>query len=146
MSGQGKVTRALASRLEQQGWHVVYTCIPNTPHVKVTPIPVLNGEQRYPDIVAYRGDVTRFIEVEIALSNAVADNIARRFDDYVSALREAEAWSTWKSHVLATTGHVLPDEFHPRLELAVCRRIGNGMEDVIERLESAGISVSHSSS
>ena len=53
MATQGFITKSISKQLTQDNWHVVYTCIPNTPHINVVPIRTssISSSQRYPDIV-----------------------------------------------------------------------------------------------
>ena len=85
MSGQGSTTLEIGDRLRKNGWNIVFLCIPNTAHLKVIPIPTQRGgsKQRYPDIVAYRDGVTRFIEVEMNLNQSVANDLIERFSDFI---------------------------------------------------------------
>jgi hypothetical protein len=127
VAGQGSTIKAVARELESSGWSVVYVCIPNTPHVGVVPITIKDGsaEQRYPDIVAYRDQITKIVEVEMGLTENVLYDIQTRFQEMVEALEDLEAWDTWRQHIHKVTGHSLPIGFEPECELVVCAPTSN---------------------
>ncbi len=144
MAGQGAITRAIADLLKGGGWQVVFTCIPNTPHLKVVPIPTAHGvsKQRYPDILAYRDAITRLVEVEITLNDFVAQDIETRFREMVEALRNPGTWGTWREKIRNDTGHTLPEIFVPQCELVLCRKLRAAHAPIIEALNHVGINVS----
>ena len=148
MAGQGDTIRRIARVLTESGWDVVFVCVPNTPHVAVVPIPVKNGsaKQRYPDIAAYRGDITRLLEVEMSLTEGVANDIQERFTEFIGALRDPQCWCTWREHVKSQTRHVLPKNFVPRCDLVVCRNLKPDQQRYVEILRRVNIRVSNASS
>ncbi|WP_025686063.1 hypothetical protein [Paenibacillus maysiensis] len=137
MAGQGEVTRTIAEKLTLNGWTVLFVCIPNTAHVNVFPIRSLAGgsRQRYPDILAYKGEVTRLIEVEMKLNEYVYDDIQERFFDFVGALKNFEYWQTWKLHIESQVNNVLPINFFPQCELIICGKINKTNKWLSEKLE-----------
>lgn len=144
MAGQGAVTRAVADLLRQNAWQVVFTCIPNTPHLNVVPIPTAHGvsKQRYPDILAYRGAVTKLVEVEITLNDFVAHDIETRFGEMVGALNNPEVWKLWREKIRNDTGHTLPDIFTPQCDLVICKKLKTADSPLVEALSRASINVS----
>lgn len=144
MAGQGAITRAVADLLRQNAWQVVFTCIPNTPHLNVVPIPTAQGvsKQRYPDILAYRDTITKLVEVEITLNEFVAQDIETRFGEMVRALKTPEVWKLWREKIRNDTGHDLPDVFIPQCDLVLCRKLKFTDAPLIEALRRASISVS----
>lgn len=143
MAGQGATTRLVAKTLSDNGWIVVYKCIPNTPHTSVVPIPTPNGtsNQRYPDVLAYRSIVTRLVEVEIALTKATAFDIIKRFGEMIDALNNTSLWSSWKSKIETDTGHKLPELFSPKCDLVLCNQITAPNRQFVGMLEQHSISV-----
>src|SRR5690242_13591863 len=67
MPGQGEVVQSIVHTLTANGWRVAFSCLPNTAHVNVVPIPLRHrtAKQRYPDIVATNEVLVRLIEVEM---------------------------------------------------------------------------------
>jgi len=141
---QGDVTRAACRLLQAARWTVVYSCVPNTPHVGVIPIPTPSGSarQRYPDILATDGTVVRLVEVEPRLTRGVATNIIQRLGEQVGALSVAEAWESWRRHVEESHGLSMPREFVPRTDLVVCAGLSPSHQPQLERLAAAAIAVS----
>lgn len=137
------MTRAIADLLRQSGWQVVFTCIPNTPHLDVVPIPTAHGasKQRYPDILAYRDAITKLVEVEISLNEFVAENIIMRFAEMTEALNMPEVWTPWREKVHRDTGHVLPDIFIPQCDLIICRKLKATDDPLVNLLRQASINV-----
>jgi hypothetical protein len=124
MAGQGSTIRGYAAQLRDADWTVVYTCIPNTPHVGVVAISIAgSSKQHYPDILAFKEDVTKIVEVEMQLTAAVAEKIRQRFEEIRGAFHAPGRWSTFRQHVKETTGIGLPKAFSSDCELVVC---GNG--------------------
>lgn len=125
MAGQAVTTQAVARALEKHGWTVVYTCLPGRPHVDVVPVHIVKGsaKQRYPDVLAFRDDVIKFLEVEQRLSDRVIEDISLRFCEIIETLSEPTAWTTWREQVRNVTGHILPPLFRPECELVICTRI-----------------------
>ncbi len=141
MPGQGPTTRAIADKLSARGWKVVYTCIPNTAHVKVVPIPTTKGsaKQHYHDIVAYKDGATKLVEVEMRLTDAVARDISTRFLESVQYLNNLDNWLTWRRHVMRVTGIELPPNFTPECDLVVCASIPSGQMESVAYLRCHGI-------
>lgn len=137
MATQGKITNEIADKLIAEGWKVVYKCIPNTPHIGVVPIPTSSGSssQRYPDIVAYKDDEVRFVEVEIKLNAQVAKQLIERFDDYTGYLSKENNWALWKQQVFQYTGHMLPNGFCPVCDLVICSPVST-QEALLELLRN----------
>jgi hypothetical protein len=121
MAGQGKTTRLYASGLTAGGWNILFVCIPNTPHVKVVPIPTSHGvsKQRYPDIAAVKNGCLLFVEIEMSLSAAVVEDIGLRFREMRQALASPDIYRAWRNKVELVSGHVLPETpiFETRLKL-----------------------------
>lgn len=143
MANQGATTKEIARTLQEVGWQVVYTCIPNTPHVNVVPISTPSGSsnQRYPDIVAFRQDDTKLIEVEIRLNRQVTNDLVIRFKDMIDALKDDSAWQLWRHHIYKTTGYHLPKRFRPHCDLVICQPIPTSTRWLAEELKSQNISV-----
>jgi hypothetical protein len=142
MAGQAVATNAVAEALTEAGWRVVFVCVPNAVHHGVVPISTPGGSarQRYPDVLAVDGMVTRLIEVENVLTEAVADDIALRLGEQTLALEDSGYWEIWRRHVEATHGIAMPATFAPIPELVIGgeRRLD---EALVARLASAGIRV-----
>lgn len=147
MAGQGKTILSVSHALKQANWSVVYVCIPNTPHHQVVSISVKKGtcKQRYPDILAYSGDITRLIEVETKLDDAVAYDINTRFNEMVESLKDVSYWNLWRQQIENVTGFSLPEYFLPKCDLVICNQIKTNHLSLIEYLSDAGISVSSQS-
>ncbi len=144
MAGQGVTISAIANALEDSGWTVVFVCVPNTPHIGVVPIPIEGGSsnQRYPDVLSFKDGVLRLTEVEITLSEDVVQKTIVRFDEQVRALKTNTIWLSWSDRVLSLTGHHLPLMCTIVPELVICKNIRPSQANLIDRLASAGISVS----
>ncbi|MCI0565157.1 MAG: hypothetical protein MN733_42365, partial [Nitrososphaera sp.] len=128
--------------LNTNGWTIVYVCVPNTPHVNVVPIPIASGsKQRYPDIVAFRGQITKLVEVEMKLNSNVAENIQIRFDEAVAALSDQHAWENWRQHIHRVTGLLLPHRFVPECDLVLCKPPGPKQSKLVAALQEASINV-----
>lgn len=109
MGTQGGTIAAIACALETARWQIVFKCVPNRAHVGVVPIPVTGGaKQRYPDIVASRGQVLRLIEVEPVLSEVVANDIVERFTQQREALAIPALWELWRERIRTIAGIALP--------------------------------------
>lgn len=136
MATQGFITKSISKQLTQDNWHVVYTCIPNTPHINVVPIRTssISSSQRYPDIVAYKGDQTLFVEVEIKLNSNVKDQMIERFQDYIDALKEKENWDIWRNQLNTLTNYNLPSKFNPIALLIICNNISDDNATLINDL------------
>lgn len=140
MAGQAVATNAVAKALTEAGWRVVFVCVPNAVHHGVIPISTPGGSarQRYPDVLAVDGEVTRLIEVENALTASVADDIALRLAEQTVALEAPAYWEIWRRHVEATHGITMPASFAPLRELVIGgeRRLD---ETLVARLAGSGI-------
>lgn len=143
MAGQASTTIAIADILLRTGWTVVFRCIPNSPHIGVVPIPIQRGsaKQRYPDILSFRDHILRLTEVEIALTDNIADKIIERFDEQRAALLSPVTWVAWTARVRSLTGHLLPADCQLSCELVVCKPIGTRHVHCIPRLSRRGIAV-----
>jgi hypothetical protein len=141
MATQTATTNAVAAALAGAGWQIVFVCVPNTVHHGVVPISTPDGaaRQRYPDVLAVDGDTTRLVEIENALTEAVAEDIALRLTEQATALEDPAYWETWRRHVEAEHEIQMPPTFAPSLELV----IGGGQrrldEALVARLAAAGI-------
>ena len=142
MAAQAVVTNAVAKALAEAGWQVVFVCLPNTVHHGAIPISTPGGSarQRYPDVLAVDGEVTRLIEVENVLTEAVADDIALRLAEQTHALEDSGYWEVWRRHVESVHGIGMPPAFNPLRELVIGgeRRLD---EALVARLAGAGIRV-----
>ena len=136
MATQGSITKSISKQLMQDKWNVVYTCIPNTPHINVIPIPTssVSSSQRYPDIVAYKGDQTLFVEVEIKLNSDVKDLMIERFQDYINALKEKRTWDLWRDQLNTLASCNLPSDFNPIALLIICNNISDDNATLIDDL------------
>jgi hypothetical protein len=140
MAGQGAITQAYAANLEKQGWQIVYTCIPNTPHVSVIAIPIGgSSKQCYPDILAFADNITKLVEVEIRLTQVIAAKITAKFAEILSAL--SPGWKTFRGHVKLVNGVSLPESFCPSCELIICGSGKSSHQELVGELNMAGISV-----
>ncbi len=140
MAGQGPTTKAYAQELTKAGWTVIYTCLPNAPHVGVVAIPIgASCKQHYPDILAYREQLTKIVEVEIQLSKEVALKISERFLEINEALNRQQAWQTLSDHIRETTHFSLPRIFVPDCELVICKNLKPSHSALIEELSAQGI-------
>lgn len=143
MAGQGKTTREYAAQLSSDGWSILYICIPNTPHVKVVPIPTSHGvsKQRYPDIAAVSNDLILLAEVEMNLTEAVAEDIILRFGEMRQSLMNPELYSLWSKKVATVSSHKMPPK--PTIETRL--KIVNGVDKrsigLAHQLQSQGILV-----
>ncbi|MDU9127602.1 PDDEXK family nuclease [Klebsiella aerogenes] len=110
MAGQGKTTRLYASMLREEGWNVIYTCIPNSPHVRVIPIPTAHGvsKQRYPDILAIKNNRILLVEVEMTLTNSVAQDISLRFSEMQKSLENIDIYRGWSRAVEISSNVTMP--------------------------------------
>jgi hypothetical protein len=143
MAGQGKTTRLYATRLTDEGWKVLFICIPNSPHVGVVPIPTSHGvsKQRYPDIAALKNDQLLLVEVEMGLSDAVSQDIVLRFNEMRQALGNPALYRSWSQRVGLVSGHEMP--LTPRIESRLL--LVNGFDErsinFVKSLELHNISV-----
>jgi hypothetical protein len=143
MAGQGSTTNDAVRELNQNGWTVVFACVPNTPHLNVVPIPTAgtSSKQRYPDILAFRDHTIRLVEVEIKLSYDVAIDILTRFQEMASALASPDIFSSWRMKLFGDTGYLLPEDFHAEYELIVCTPLRPSAQQLIDTLRDASINV-----
>lgn len=110
MAGQGKTTKSYAAQLRTEGWNVLYTCIPNSVHVRVTPIPTSHGvsKQRYPDIAAVKDNTLLLVEVEMSLSDSVVADIILRFTEMRYALTDQKIYTEWAKKVSVVSQLQIP--------------------------------------
>ena len=141
MATQGNISNNYARKLENDGWTIIFKCIPNKPHVNVVPIPTINGisTERYPDIVAIKDNYTLFVEVEISLNNATVTNIIERFIDYTSSLNKQECWKTWTDKIENLTGKSMPITYIPLRTLVICKKYGEKERYLVDRLSANDI-------
>lgn len=135
--------RLAAEVLKLDGWTIVYICIPNSPHINVVPIPTRtnHSKQRYPDVVAVRGEVTKLIEVEPRLTLSVAKNIALRFRESGDALSDTKLWNSWVSQVQSLTKISMPKSFESSFDLILCHDLKPYHEVAASYLRLLNISV-----
>jgi len=140
MAGQGTAIREIAEWLRSNDWTVLFVCVPNTPHVGVIPIPTDGlAKQRYTDVVAVKGSILKLIEVEIALNEKVAEDIAARLSEQRLALRRPNTWREWSSRVAASTGARLPTSPTIECELVVIRSTANVEACALMHLKEADV-------
>lgn len=143
MAGQGSTISRIASLLRVGQWEVVFVCIPNTPHIGVVPIPT-NGAataQRYPDILAVKGDCLKLIEVEMVFSADVGKKAVERFSEQRDALASQALYHEWKARVLELTGVSLPS--NPRIicELVLLAAVPSRLTHLLADVTGRGIAV-----
>jgi hypothetical protein len=143
MAGQGKTTRKYAAQLSSDGWNILYICIPNTPHVKVVPIPTSHGvsKQRYPDIAAVSNDRILLAEVEMNLTEAVAQDIILRFVEMQRSLMSPELYSMWSKKVETVSKHKMPPKPMIETRLKIINGVDQRSISLAEQLQSQGILV-----
>jgi hypothetical protein len=136
VAGQGSITIEIGKKLREDGWDIAFLCIPNTVHLNVIPIPTLRGgsKQRYPDIVAFKNGITRFIEVEMKLNHDIYEDIVERFSDFISSLSKDELWNIWRLHVQEQLRIKTPEVFIPQCDLVICGKIGRNSLSLVEAL------------
>jgi len=141
MAGQGKTTREYAAQLSNDGWSILYICIPNTPHVKVVPIPTSHGvsKQRYPDIAAVSNDHLLLAEVEMNLNGAVAQDIILRFVEMRQSLMNLELYSMWSKKVETVSKHKMPPIPVIETRLKIVNGVDQRSIDLAHQLQSQGI-------
>lgn len=143
MAGQGKTTRQYAKSLKEEGWEIVYTCIPNTVHLGVIPIQTIDGasKQRYPDIVAYRENSLLLVEVEISINLNVYEDIKLRFKEMTETLSHEDKFLEWREKIQEVHGiHIQSDsEILRRLVLLKSPNKINSKH--IDKLENLNINV-----
>ena len=143
MGGQGKTIRLYSTRLAKQGWKILFLCIPNTPHVRVVPIPTSHGvsKQRYPDIAALRDERILLVEVEMSLTEAVAHDISLRFNEMRQALANQDIYRAWSQKVELVSDNKMPET--PIIETRL--KLVNGLDERSTRyadlLKLQGISI-----
>jgi hypothetical protein len=143
MAGQGATTKAASIALTEAGWTVAYVCLPNTPHIGVVPIPTSHGvsRQRYPDILAFKGDTIRLVEVEQFLSDAVVEDISLRFREMRTSLSDHIVYKSWKDHIERSFNYALPDKPHILCDLLLCRAIPKSAQPLESKLLTDSIRV-----
>jgi hypothetical protein len=144
MAGQGKTTRKYADRLAEEGWNILYVCIPNTPHVKVVPIPTSHGvsKQRYPDVAAVNNDRILLAEVEMSLTESVAQDIGLRFNEMRRALENPEIYRAWSSRAEMVSKHKMPANPIIETRLKLVNGIGQKTSHLVDYLRAEGIVIS----
>ena len=143
LASQAATTRLIAKILGENGWTVVFTCIPNTPHIGVVPIPTKNASsaQRYPDILSFRQNTVRLSEVEISLSQQVVTKAIERFREQTDALRSPKNWLTWRERIKTLTLHELPNPSLLQCELVTCSPIRRKHDALVSLLLTHDIHV-----
>lgn len=143
MATQGTFTRNLAISLSADQWVIAYTCIPNTPHLKAVPIPIIKGssKQRYPDIVAIRGNNLLLVEVELTLTDNIAQDIMTRFLEMRTALGNTDIWKSWRQHVNDTCGVSIPQVVVLKCVLYICSSLSEKHRYNLELLKNMSIDV-----
>jgi hypothetical protein len=140
VAGQGASIRKVAEILKQKGWAVLFVCVPNTPHVGVIPIPTTGpARQRYTDIAALKGSALRLIEVEISLTEKVAEDISFRLSEQRAALSRRATWLEWSSRLTASTGQLMPHRPIIECELCVIRPITKIAPRILKFLDDSRI-------
>jgi hypothetical protein len=117
--GQGKVTNSIAELLIENGWSVLFKCVPNTIHIGVVPIPIGYGKTRYPDIVAYQNGVMKLIEIEPKLNSEICQSLKVRLEEQRTALGNRKIRSDWIRSLTMKTGVSIGIEFDIECELVV---------------------------
>jgi len=143
LAGQGTTINSIADTLESNGWNVIFVCVPNTPHIGVVPIPIEGGSsnQRYPDVLAVKGDVLRLTEVEVKISDDVVNKTIERFAEQQTSLRDVQTWQSWSARIQSLTGIELPAACQLYCELVVCNDLRPNNNAHVSRVTAAGIRV-----
>lgn len=143
MAGQGKTTRLYASILREEGWDVIYTCIPNSPHVRVVPIPTSHGvsKQRYPDILAIKNNRILLVEVEMALTNSVAQDIALRFYEMQKSLKNTDIYRGWSRAVEISSDVTMPITPDVEMRLKLVNGLNVESSPLLENLSQQNITL-----
>lgn len=147
MAKQGKVTRDYANTLKSNGWNIAYTCIPNTVHIGVVPIPTSksSSSQRYPDIVAYKDGVLLLVEIEVTLNKSICDDISLRFSEMNESLMDEQILNGWVKLVRGFVNFSITDVNKILNELVVVNEIKSTSIKYKENLEKLKIKVVSSS-
>ncbi|WP_419210338.1 hypothetical protein ABRP32_01085 [Providencia manganoxydans] len=145
MAGQGKTTRLYASLLRDEGWEVIYTCIPNCPHVRVIPIPTSHGvsKQRYPDILALKGNRILLVEVEISLTNSVAKDISLRFYEMQKSLKNTRIYQAWSRAIEISSNIIMPVAPDIEMRLKLVNGLNVESSPLLEILNEQNITIVH---
>lgn len=143
MAGQAKTTKEYAKRLNAAGWNILFVCIPNSVHVGVVPIMTSHGvsKQRYPDIAAMMGNSILLVEVEMSLTNAVADDIVLRFAEMREGLSSSEVYRAWSSKLEIITGLKMPESPDLEVQLLLVNGISEKTAALVHRLNQARIPI-----
>lgn len=143
MAGQGKTTREYAKQLINEGWNVLYICIPNTPHVRVVPIPTSHGvsKQRYPDIAAEKDGYLLLVEIEMNLTEAVVQDISLRFNEMRHSLINPDLYRAWSNSVESVSKHKMPASPIIETRLKIVNGITRKSTNLVYQLQSQGISI-----
>jgi hypothetical protein len=143
MAGQGKTTRDYAEKLRQEGWGILFLCIPNTVHVGVVPIMTSHGvsKQRYPDIAALSGNTILLVEVEMALTDAITEDIILRFREMREGMSNPNVYRAWASKVGTVTGLDMPSNPVLETRLLIVKGITSKVASLADRLSASHIPV-----
>ena len=143
MAKQGDVTRKYANSLTLDGWSVAYVCIPNTAHIGVVPIPTAHGssKQRYPDIVALKGNRLLIVEVEISLNEYVYEDITLRFSEMNYSLSNEDLFLNWRWLVSHNCGTDIPLDVNIENQLIIIKPLKTDSFQYKELLENNNIKV-----
>lgn len=140
MATQGKVTQSIAGNLEDAGWDVAYVCIPNMPHYKVVAIPGGSSTQ-YPDIVSSVDEKIALIEVEISLTEKVAEKIIEKFQEMRVNIAHQPTYKIWRAAVKRECDVGLPERPQLTCCLVTVRSWKPPLNNSRQMLEDAGITV-----
>lgn len=143
MAGQGKTTRGYAEKLRQDGWNILFLCIPNSVHAGVVPIMTSHGvsKQRYPDIAALNGNIILLVEVEMALTDAITEDIALRFREMRYSLSNPEIYRAWASKIETATGLDMPCNPVIETRLLIVNGLSSKVSTLVNYLGASHISV-----
>lgn len=143
MAGQGKITREYATQLSDDGWNILYICIPNTPHLKVVPIPTSHGvsKQRYPDIVAVKDNRLLLVEVEMNLTKIITEDIVLRFTEMRQSLFDSNIYSMWSKQVEFVSTYKMPTKPIIETRLKIVNGVNQKSFSLVNQLESQCIMV-----
>ncbi len=143
MAGQGQTIRDYVAHLRQEGWAILFSCIPNSVHVGVVPIMTSHGvsKQRYPDVAALCGNTILLVEVEMSLTEAITIDIALRFGEMREGLSNREVYRSWASKIATVTGLEMPPTPVIETRLIIVKGLTSKITPLVERLRLSQISV-----
>ena len=143
MAGQGATTSLIARTLRDAAWTVVYTCLPNTPHVGVVPIPTKGATtaQRYPDILAFKNSLVSLTEVEIRLTPDIYVKAIERFREQRTTLADGPMYRDWAARIGELLGFHLPTTPVITCDLVLCNRLTAKQLTLMESLAKHQIRV-----